>query len=97
MTKVQAASVISRLPVIPFLGKKEKVKLETKQEMSTMESTSGVPPVPEMSQTSEVPPVPEMSRTTEAPRVPEPQVTPTTTKRAEAEEIDLERDAEVSG
>ena len=30
MTKVQAASVISRLPVIPFLGKKEKVKVETK-------------------------------------------------------------------
>ena len=30
------------------------------------------------------------------PRVPEPQVTPMTPKRAEAEEIDLERDAEAS-
>ena len=29
--------------------------------------------------------------------MPEPQVTPTTPKRAEAEEIDLERDAEASG
>ena len=43
MTKVQAASVISRLPVIPFLGKKEKVKAETKPEMGTMEPTSETP------------------------------------------------------
>ena len=55
MTKVQVASVISRLPVIPLLGKKEKVKLETKPEMGTTEPTSEVPQVPEMSQTSEVP------------------------------------------
>ena len=54
MTKVQATSVISRLPVIPFLGKKENVKSETKQEMGTTESTSEVPRVPEISQTSEV-------------------------------------------
>ena len=38
-----------------------------------------------------------MSQTLEVPQVPEPQVTPTTPKRAEAEEIDLERDAEASG
>ena len=43
MTKVQAASVISRLPVIPFLGKKEKVKAETKPEMGTTEPPSEVP------------------------------------------------------
>ena len=43
MTKVQVASVISRLPVIPFLSKKEKVKLETKQKIGTMESTSEAP------------------------------------------------------
>ena len=55
MTKVQAASVISRLPVIPFLGKKEKVNSEMKPEMGTMELTSEVPQVPEMSQTSEAP------------------------------------------
>ena len=43
MTKVQTASVISRLPVIPFLGKKEKVKAETKPEMDT---TGPKPEVP---------------------------------------------------
>ena len=53
--KVQVASVISGLPVIPFQSKKEKVKLEMKQEMGTRESTSEAPQVPETSQTSEVP------------------------------------------
>ena len=53
MTKVQAASVISRLPVLPFLGKKENVKAETKPEMGTTEPPSEVPRVPEMSQVSE--------------------------------------------
>ena len=43
MTKVQVASVISRLPVIPFLGKKEKVKSEMNQEMHTTESRSEAP------------------------------------------------------
>ena len=43
MTKVQAASVISRLPVILFLGKKEKVKVETKPETDTMEPTTEAP------------------------------------------------------
>ena len=33
----------------------------------------------------------------EVPQVPEPQVTPTTPERAEAEEINLEKDAEASG
>ena len=60
MTKVQVASVISRLPVIPFLGKKEKVKVETNPEMGTMEPTSEVPRVPETSQVSEAPRVPEV-------------------------------------
>ena len=46
--------------------------------------------MPETSQTSEVPQVQEV------PQVPEPQVTPLTTRRAEIEEIDLERDVEVS-
>ena len=44
MTKVQAASVISRLPIVPFLGKKEKVKVETKPEMDTTEPTTTVAP-----------------------------------------------------
>ena len=59
MTKVQAASVISRLPVIPFLSKKVKVNMETKQDMGTMESTSEALRVPQTSQTSEVPQVQE--------------------------------------
>ena len=56
-----------------------------------------------MSQTSEAPQVPQTSQMLEAPQVQEapqvlePQVTPTTPKRAQAEEIDLEKDAEASG
>ena len=67
MTKVQAASVISRLPIMPFLGKVEKVKLETKPEMGIMKPMSEVPQVPETSQTSEAPRVSEMSQTSEVP------------------------------
>ena len=37
MTKVQAANVIIRPPIVPFLGKSEKVKAETKSESGTME------------------------------------------------------------
>ena len=37
-----------------------------------------------------------MQTTSEAPQVPEPQVLPTTPKRAQTEEIDLEKDAEAS-
>ena len=43
MTKVQVVSVISRLPVIPFLVKKEKVKAVTKPEMGTTEPISEAP------------------------------------------------------
>ena len=43
MTKVQVASVISRLPVMPFLGKVEKVKLEMKLEMGITSQMSEVP------------------------------------------------------
>ena len=43
MTKVQAASVISRLPIMPFLGKVEQVKLEMKPEMGITSQTSEVP------------------------------------------------------
>ena len=55
VTKVQAANVISRLPVLPILGKKEKVKSEMKLEVGTTEPTSEAPQVPQTSQTSEVP------------------------------------------
>ena len=67
MTKVQAASVISRLPIMPFLGKVEKVKSEMKPEMGIMLQMLEAPQVPEMSQTSEVPQVPGTSQTSEAP------------------------------
>ena len=43
MTTVQAASVISRLPIMPFLGKVEKVKSEMKPEMGITKPTSEVP------------------------------------------------------
>ena len=61
MTKVQAANVISRLPIMPFLGKVEKVKSEMKPEMGIMSQMSEVPQVqqasevPQVQQTSEVP------------------------------------------
>ena len=44
MTKVQVASVISRLPIVPFLGKKEKAKVEAKPEMDTTEPTTMAAP-----------------------------------------------------
>ena len=43
MTKVQAANVISRLPIMPFLGKVEKVKSEMKPEMGITSQMSEVP------------------------------------------------------
>ena len=58
MTKVQAASVISRLPIVPFLHKKEKVKAEIKSEMDTTEPTTTAAPQlenPEMPQVTEMP------------------------------------------
>ena len=71
MTKVQAASVISKLPIMRFLGKVEKVKLETKPEMGITKPMSEAPQVPETLRTSEVPQVPEMSQMSEVPQVPE--------------------------
>ena len=54
-----------------------------------------------MSQVLEAPQVPEMPQVSEeereSTRIAEPQVTPSTSRRAEVEEIDLERDAEASG
>ena len=67
MTKVQAANVISRLPIMPFLGKVEKVKSEMKSEMGITSQMSEVPRVQEMSQMSEAPQVQQMSQMSEAP------------------------------
>ena len=64
MTKVQTASVISRLSIVPFLGKKEKVKAETKPEMDTVEPTTMAPPQLENPQ---VPPVTETPQVSETP------------------------------
>ena len=55
MTKVQAANVISRLPAMPFLGKVEKVKSETKLEIGITSPTQEAPRVQQVSQMSEVP------------------------------------------
>ena len=52
--------------------------------------------MPQVQQTSEAPQVQQMSQMPEVPQVPEPQVTPTSPKRAQTEEIDLEKDAEAS-
>ena len=51
--------------------------------------------MPEVPQVQETPQVSEQER--ESTRMAEPQVTPSTSKRAEVEEINLERDAEASG
>ena len=51
--------------------------------------------MPEAPQVPEMPQVLEQER--ESTRTVEPQVTPSTSRRAEVEEIDLERDAEASG
>ena len=53
-----------------------------------------MPQVPEAPQVPEMPRVSEQER--ESTRTVEPQVTPSTSRRAEVEEIDLERDAKAS-
>ena len=58
MTKVLAANVISRLPIMPFLGKVEKVKSEMKPEVGIRQTTSEAPLV---QTTSEAPQVQTMS------------------------------------
>ena len=88
MMKVQAANVISRLPIVLFLGKGEKVKTETKLESATMEPTtttaSPQQDIPEMPHVSE----PERVTTTES------KVTPPVPVDVDAEEVDVEKDAE---
>ena len=59
MTKVQVANVICRLPIMPFLGKVEKVKTEKKPEMGITSQTSEAPRVQQVSQKLEVPQVQE--------------------------------------
>ena len=50
----------------------------------------------EAPQVQEVPQVQETPQVQEMPQVPEPQVSPMTPERAEAEKVDLEKDAEAS-
>ena len=58
MTKVQVANVISRLPIVPFLDKKKKVKAKTKPEMDTMEPITMVAPQLENPEVAQVPEIP---------------------------------------
>ena len=92
MMKVQAVNVISRLPIVPFLGKSEKVKAETKSgTMKPMMTTMTAAPQQD---------IPEMPRVSELERVTatstEPKVTPPVPVDVDAGEVDLEKDAETS-
>ena len=92
MTKVQAANVISQLPIIPFLGKSEKVKAEMKPESATMEPMTTTTTVAPQQDILEMPCVSELERVTAT----EPRVTPPVSVDVDAGEVDLERDAETS-
>ena len=92
MMKVQAVNVISRLPIVPFLGKSEKVKAEMKTESATMETTTTTvtaalqPDIPEMPRVSE----PERVTATKS------RLTPPVPVDVDAGEVGLEKDAETS-
>ena len=95
MTKVQAASVISQLPIIPFLGKSEGVRAEVKPESGTTEpmmtTTMTVAPQQDILET---PHVSEPERVTAA--LTKPRVTPSVPVDVDAREMDLWKDAETS-
>ena len=93
MTEVQAVNVISRLPIILFLGKGEKVKAAAKPESATAEpTTTTTTTVAPQQDNPEMPCVSELERVTAT----EPGVTPLVPVNVDAGEIDLERDAETS-
>ena len=86
MTKTQAANVIGRLPIVPFIGKSVQVKTEAKTEPRKSEPTTTATRVTDMA---------EQERTTEV------QVTTGTLPVVEIdtnleEEIDIEKDVETS-
>ena len=88
MTKVQAANMISQLPIIPLLCKSEKVKAETKPESATMK--------PMMTTTMTAAPqqdIPEMLQLSELKRVTatEPRVTPPVPVDVDAGEVDQQK------
>ena len=91
MTKVQAVSVISRLPIVPFLGKSEKIKTEMKSESATMETTTTVTVAPQPD-ILEMPCVSEPERVTAT----KLRVTPPVPVDVDTGEVDLEKDAEMS-
>ena len=95
MTKVQAVSVISQLPIVPFLGKSEKVKAETKPESATMEPmmTTTMTAAPQQD-ILEMPHVSELERVTATST--EQRATPPVPVDVDAGEVDLEKDAETS-
>ena len=88
MTKVQSVNVVSWLPIIPFLGKSEKVKVEAKPESDTMEPMTTVTPQWDNLEMLELERVTSMTT--------EPWVTQLTPERVDTEEVNLERDTETS-
>ena len=93
MTKVQAVNMISWLPIIPFLGKSEKVKAETKPESATMKPMMTTTMTVALQQD-----IPEMLCVSEPERVTatELRVTPPVPVDVDTGEVDLEKDAETS-
>ena len=92
MTKVQAVNVISRLPIILFLGKGEKVKTKMKPESATTEPTTMTMTAAPQGDIPEMPRVSELERVTAS----KPRVTPPVPIDVDSGEADLERDAETS-
>ena len=95
MTKVQAVRVISRLPIVPFLCKSERIKAEMKPESGTTEPmmTTTMTAAPQQD-ISEMPCVSEPERVTATST--EPRVTPQVPVDVDAGEVDLEKDAKTS-
>ena len=98
MTKTQAANVISRLPIIPFMGKGAPVKAETKTEPRKSESTVTMTTI--MTATTQETPtrtmgMAEQERTAEIPIT--PRMPPVVEVDMNLEkEINIENDAETS-
>ena len=98
MTKTQAASIIGRLPIIPFMGKGAPVKTETKTESRKSEPT--VTMTTTMTVTTQETAT-RMTGMTEQERTTEVQVTPGMLLVVKVDtnlekEVDIEKDAETS-
>ena len=98
MTKTQVANVISRVPIIPFMGKGASVKTETKTEPRKSESTvTTTTTITATTQETAVrmTGVAEQERTTEIPITPRMPLVVEVDMNLE-KEINIEKDAEMS-